>query len=163
MFADSKTGQLARRQLDLKFIELVEKVRQSRPGEDLDLLRRAYDFAAEHHAEQTRLSGEPYLSHPLSVAHVLADMRLDVATLVAALLHDTVEDTGTTLEEIRELFGAEVARLVEGATKPPRGENLGNMRRGRVNDGRGVLFNRAERLHNMRTIPYRPPERQQRI
>src|SRR5579875_2154254 len=168
MFADSKTGQLARRQLDLKFIELVEKVRQSRPGEDLDLLRRAYDFAAEHHAEQTRLSGEPYLSHPLSVAHVLADMRLDAATL-----HDTVEDTGTTLEEIRELFGAEVARLVEGATKISRldllapetrqAENLRKMLLAMVNDVRVVLIKLADRLHNMRTIAYLPPERQQRI
>jgi guanosine-3',5'-bis(diphosphate) 3'-pyrophosphohydrolase len=173
MFADSKAEQLARRQLDLKFIELVEKVRQSRPGEDLELLRRAYDFAVEHHAEQTRLSGELYVSHPLSVAHVLADMRLDVAVLAAALLHDTVEDTGTTLAEIREQFGAEVARLVEGTTKISRldllapetrqAENLRKMLLAMVNDVRVVLIKLADRLHNMRTIAYLPLERQQRI
>jgi GTP pyrophosphokinase len=173
MFADSKAEQLARRQLDLKFIELVEKVRQGRPGEDLELLRRAYDFAVEHHAEQTRLSGELYVSHPLSVAHVLADMRLDVAVLAAALLHDTVEDTGTTLAEIREQFGAEVARLVEGTTKISRldllapetrqAENLRKMLLAMVNDVRVVLIKLADRLHNMRTIAYLPLERQQRI
>jgi len=173
MFADSKAEQLARRQLDLKFIELVEKVRQSRPGEDLELLRRAYDFAVEHHAEQTRLSGELYVSHPLSVAHVLADMRLDVAVLAAALLHDTVEDTGTTLAEIREQFGAEVARLVEGTTKISRldllapetrqAESLRKMLLAMVNDVRVVLIKLADRLHNMRTIAYLPLERQQRI
>ena len=83
----------ARRALDLRFVELMDKMRRNRAGDDTELLRRAYEFAAEHHADQTRASGEPYLSHPLEVAHILADLRLDMTTLCAALLHDVVEDT----------------------------------------------------------------------
>jgi len=86
-------SQAARRTVDLRFVELTDKVRRNRPGDDLDLLRRAYDFAAEQHKTQTRLSGEPFLSHPVEVAHILADMKLDVTSLCAALLHDVVEDT----------------------------------------------------------------------
>jgi GTP diphosphokinase / guanosine-3',5'-bis(diphosphate) 3'-diphosphatase len=163
----------ARRALDLRFIELLDKVRQIRPSEDLDLLRRAYDFAAEQHAEQRRESGEPYLSHPLAVAHILADMRLDVATLSAALLHDVVEDTKIPLAQIVELFGDEVARLVEGATKISRldllapearqAENVRKMLLAMVNDVRVVLIKLADRMHNMRTLDFLPAERQQRI
>jgi guanosine-3',5'-bis(diphosphate) 3'-pyrophosphohydrolase len=163
----------ARRALDLRFIELLDKVRQIRPSEDLDLLRRAYDFAAEQHAEQRRESGEPYLSHPLAVAHLLADMRLDVATLSAALLHDIVEDTKIPLTQIVEQFGGEVARLVEGATKISRldllapearqAENVRKMLLAMVNDVRVVLIKLADRLHNMRTLDFLPTERQQRI
>jgi len=163
----------ARRALDLRFIELLDKVRQIRPSEDLDLLRRAYDFAAEQHAEQRRESGEPYLSHPLAVAHLLADMRLDVATLSAALLHDVVEDTKIPLTQIAEQFGTEVARLVEGATKISRlnllapearqAENVRKMLLAMVNDVRVVLIKLADRLHNMRTLDYLPTDRQQRI
>lgn len=109
--------QAARRAVDLRFVELIDKVRRSRPGDDLELLRRAYDFAAEQHKTQTRLSGEPFLSHPVEVAHILADMKLDVTSLCAALLHDVVEDTKIPLSTITEHFGADVARLVEGATK----------------------------------------------
>ncbi len=162
-----------RRLLDLRFIELLDKVRQIRPAEDLDLLRRAYDFAALQHAEQRRESGEPYLSHPLAVAHLLADMRLDVPTLAAALLHDVVEDTKIPIAQITEQFGAEVARLVEGATKISRldllapevrqAENVRKMLLAMVNDVRVVLIKLADRLHNMRTLGYLPPERQQRI
>ena len=162
-----------RRVLDLRFIELLDKVRQIRPTEDLDLLRRAYDFAALQHAEQRRESGEPYLSHPLAVAHLLADMRLDVPTLAAALLHDVVEDTKIPIAQIAEQFGAEVARLVEGATKINRldllapevrqAENVRKMLLAMVNDVRVVLIKLADRLHNMRTLGYLPPERQQRI
>jgi guanosine-3',5'-bis(diphosphate) 3'-pyrophosphohydrolase len=163
----------ARRELDLRFIELLDKVRHIRPSEDLDLLRRAYDFAAEQHSEQRRESGDPYLSHPLAVAHLLADMRLDVATLSAALLHDVVEDTKIPLSQIVELFGKEVARLVEGATKISRldllapearqAENVRKMLLAMVNDVRVVLIKLADRLHNMRTLDYLPTDRQQRI
>jgi guanosine-3',5'-bis(diphosphate) 3'-pyrophosphohydrolase len=163
----------ARRALDLRFIELLDKVRQIRPSEDLDLLRRAYDFAAEQHAEQRRESGDPYLSHPLAVAHLLADMRLDVSTLSAALLHDVVEDTRIPLAQISEQFGPEVARLVEGATKIGRldllapearqAENVRKMLLAMVNDVRVVLIKLADRLHNMRTLDYLPADRQQRI
>ncbi len=163
----------ARRALDLRFIELLDKVRHMRPNEDLDLLRRAYDFAAEQHSEQRRESGDPYLSHPLAVAHLLADMRLDVATLSAALLHDVVEDTKIPSSQIVELFGKEVARLVEGATKISRldllapedrqAENVRKMLLAMVNDVRVVLIKLADRLHNMRTLDYLPTDRQQRI
>ncbi|HEV2386681.1 MAG TPA: bifunctional (p)ppGpp synthetase/guanosine-3',5'-bis(diphosphate) 3'-pyrophosphohydrolase [Candidatus Acidoferrales bacterium] len=163
----------ARRALDLRFIELMDKVRQNRPNEDIDLLRRAYDFAAEQHAEQRRESGEPYLSHPLAVAHLLADMRLDVATLCAALLHDIVEDTRIPTAQIADQFGGEVAKLVEGATKISRldllapevrqAENVRKMLLAMVNDVRVVLIKLADRLHNMRTLDFLPPDRQQRI
>ncbi len=163
----------ARRTLDLRFIALIEKVRQNRATDDLDLLRRAYDLAAEQHQNQVRESGEPYLSHPLEVAHVLADMRLDVTALCAALLHDVVEDTKVPLEQIRQQFGPEVARLVEGTTKISRldllapearqAENVRKMLLAMVNDVRVVLVKLADRLHNMRTLGYLPAERQQRI
>jgi guanosine-3',5'-bis(diphosphate) 3'-pyrophosphohydrolase len=163
----------ARRAIDLRFVELMDKVRRNRPGDDLDLLRRAYDFAAEQHRAQLRESGEPFLSHPLEVAHVLADMKLDVTTLCAALLHDVVEDTRIPLEQISDLFGADVARLVEGTTKISRidllgpearqAENVRKMLLAMVNDVRVVLVKLADRLHNMRTLRYLSSERQERI
>ena len=163
----------ARRTVDLRFVELMDKVRKNRPGDDLDLLRRAYDFAAEQHKTQTRLSGEPYLSHPVEVAHLLADMKLDVTSLCAALLHDVVEDTKIPLEKISEQFGPDVARLVEGVTKISRldllapeerqAENVRKMLLAMVNDVRVVMVKLADRLHNMRTLEYLDSERQQRI
>src|ERR1700688_2015641 len=105
------------RALQLRFLELVEKVRQTRPASDIELLRRAFDFAAEQHRSQLRKSGDPYLSHPLEVAHILADLRLDITTLCAALLHDVVEDAKTPLSGIAAEFGSDTARLVEGVTK----------------------------------------------
>jgi len=165
--------QAARRAVDLRFVELMDKVRRNRPGDDLELLRRAFDFAAEQHKTQTRLSGEPFLSHPVEVAHVLADMRLDVTSLCAALLHDVVEDTKIPLEQISSLFGADVARLVEGATKISRldllapearqAENVRKMLLAMVNDVRVVMVKLADRLHNMRTLGYLDSEKQQRI
>ncbi len=163
----------ARRTVDLRFVELMDKVRRNRPGDDLELLRRAYDFAAEQHKTQTRLSGEPYLSHPVEVAHLLADMKLDVTSLCAALLHDVVEDTRMPVEKITEQFGPDVARLVEGVTKISRldllapearqAENVRKMLLAMVNDVRVVMVKLADRLHNMRTLEYLDPERQQRI
>ena len=163
----------ARRAVDLRFVELIDKVRRNRPGDDLELLRRAYDFAAEQHKTQTRLSGEPFLSHPVEVAHLLADMKLDVTSLCAALLHDVVEDTKIPLEQISETFGPDVARLVEGATKISRldllapearqAENVRKMLLAMVNDVRVVMVKLADRLHNMRTLEYLDAERQQRI
>jgi GTP diphosphokinase / guanosine-3',5'-bis(diphosphate) 3'-diphosphatase len=163
----------ARRTVDLRFVELVDKVRKNRPGDDIALLRRAYDFAAEQHKGQTRLSGEPYLSHPLEVAHLLADMKLDVTSLCAALLHDVVEDTKIPLEQLSEHFGPDVARLVEGVTKISRldllapedrqAENVRKMLLAMVNDVRVVMVKLADRLHNMRTLEFLEPERQQRI
>ena len=163
----------ARRTVDLRFLELTDKVRRNRPGDDLELLRRAYDFAAEQHKGQTRLSGEPYLSHPVEVAHLLADMKLDVTSLCAALLHDVVEDTKIPIEKISENFGAEVARLVEGVTKISRldllapedrqAENVRKMLLAMVNDVRVVMVKLADRLHNMRTLEYLDLASQQRI
>jgi GTP diphosphokinase / guanosine-3',5'-bis(diphosphate) 3'-diphosphatase len=163
----------ARRTVDLRFVELVDKVRRNRPGDDLELLRRAYDFAAEQHKTQRRLSGEPFLSHPVEVAHILADMKLDVTSICAALLHDVVEDTKIPLETISDNFGPDVTRLVEGATKISRldllapearqAENVRKMLLAMVNDVRVVVVKLADRLHNMRTLNFLDPERQQRI
>jgi guanosine-3',5'-bis(diphosphate) 3'-pyrophosphohydrolase len=161
------------RALQLRFLELVEKVRQTRPASDIELLRRAFDFAAEQHRAQLRKSGDPYLSHPLEVAHILADMKLDVTTLCAALLHDVVEDTRVTTQRISERFGSEIAVLVEGVTKINRldllapearqAENVRKMLLAMVNDVRVVVVKLADRLHNMRTLGFLPPEKQQRI
>src|ERR1700723_553699 len=166
-------SQAARRTVDLRFVELMDKVRRNRPGDDLELLRRAYDFAAEQHKTQRRLSGEPFLSHPVEVAHILADMKLDATSICAALLHDVVEDTKIPLETISENFGPDVTRLVEGATKISRldllapearqAENVRKMLLAMVNDVRVVVVKLADRLHNMRTLNYVGPEKQQRI
>ena len=163
----------ARRAVDLRFVELMDKLRRSRPGDDLELLRRAYDFAATQHHSQTRLSGEPFLTHPVEVAHLLADMKLDVTSLVAALLHDVVEDTKIPIEEVSELFGSDVSQLVEGTTKISRldflapearqAENVRKMLLAMVNDVRVVMVKLADRLHNMRTLEYLDSDRQQRI
>jgi len=159
--------------MDARFAELTAKLRQNRPSDDVELLRRAYEFAAEQHGSQKRESGEPFLSHPLEVAHVLADMKLDVTTVSAALLHDVVEDTQIPLSRIAELFGPVTARLVEGVTKISRldlltpetrqAENLRKMLLAMVNDVRVVMIKLVDRLHNMRTLEFLAPERQQRI
>ena len=161
------------RNVESRFGVLLERVSKNRPGEDLGPLRRAFAFAAEHHREQTRKSGEPYLSHPLEVAFILADLRLDITTLCAALLHDIVEDTGTPVSGIATEFGPEVARLVEGVTKISRlelvspearqVESVRKMLLAMVGDVRVVLVKLADRLHNMRTLAYLPPEKQERI
>ena len=101
----------------IRINEITDKVASYIEKPDLELIQKAYIFAAEAHAGQTRLSGEPYLSHPMSVAKVLADMQLDESTVAAGLLHDTVEDTKATIDEIEELFGEEVADIVDGVTK----------------------------------------------
>src|SRR5262249_28001151 len=100
-----------------KFRDLLRKLKKNRPQEDVELLRKAYQFAAQHHIRQVRASGEPYLVHPLEVAHILADLKLDLPTGATALLHDIVEDTTVTLDQIHDEFGDEVAHLVEGVTK----------------------------------------------
>jgi len=161
------------RQLDARLEELLEKLRKNRPSEDPWMLRRAYEIASERHHDQLRSSGDPYLSHLLEVAHILADMRLDVTTLTAALLHDAIEDTEYPVSRIEERFGADVAHLVEGVTKIGRlnmmapetrqAENVRKMLLAMVNDVRVVLVKLADRLHNMRTLEYLEPAKQQRI
>src|SRR5271163_4160971 len=161
------------RQLDARLEELLEKLRKNRPSEDPWVVRRAYEIAAERHRDQLRSSGEPYLSHLLEVAHILADLRLDATTLTAALLHDVIEDTEFPVSRIEERFGAEVAHLVEGVTKISRlnmmapearqAENVRKMVLAMVNDVRVVLVKLADRLHNMRTLEFLDPKKQQRI
>src|ERR1700693_2772394 len=161
------------RQLDARLDELLAKLRKNRPAEDPWMVRRAYEIAGERHRDQLRTSGEPYMTHLLEVAHILADMRLDATTLTAAILHDAIEDTEYPVSRIEERFGAEVARLVEGVTKIGRlnmmapearqAENVRKMLLAMVNDVRVVLVKLADRLHNMRTLDYLDPVKQQRI
>src|SRR5688572_4825796 len=157
----------------IRFEDLVEKVRASNPDADTELLRRAYVFSAFEHKGQLRHSGEPYLVHPLEVADQLADMRLDVVAIAAGLLHDIVEDTQTPIERIRELFGADVAHVVEGVTKlgaipfssseERQAENFRKMLLAMVDDIRVILVKLADRLHNMRTLHHLPEERRTKI
>src|SRR5437773_1706630 len=161
------------RLLDARLDELLDKLKKNRPSDDPWLVRRAYEIAAERHRDQLRRSGDPYLSHLLEVAHILADMRMDATTLSAALLHDVIEDTEFPVSRIQERFGDETARLVEGVTKISRlnmlapearqAENVRKMVLAMVNDVRVVVVKLADRLHNMRTIQYLEPSKQQRI
>jgi GTP pyrophosphokinase len=157
----------------IRFETLLEKVRSYSPDADLELLRRAYVFSAMEHKGQVRHSGEPYLIHPLEVADFLADMKLDVVAVSAGLLHDVVEDTLTTPERITELFGPEVAHIVEGVTKigaipfssseERQAENFRKMLLAMVDDIRVILVKLADRLHNMRTLHHLPEERRIKI
>jgi len=161
------------RLLNARVEELLEKLRLNRPSDDPWLVRRAYTIAAERHRDQFRNSGDPYVSHLLEVAHILADMRLDATTLAAALLHDVIEDTEFPVSRIQERFGEEVARLVEGVTKIGRlnmmapearqAENVRKMLLAMVHDVRVVLVKLADRLHNMRTLEFLEPAKQLRI
>jgi GTP pyrophosphokinase len=157
----------------IRFEDLVEKVRASNPDADIELLRRAYVFSAFEHKGQVRHSGEPYLVHPLEVADQLADMKLDVVAIAAGLLHDIVEDTQTPIEKIKDLFGADVAHVVEGVTKlgaisfssseERQAENFRKMLLAMVDDIRVILVKLADRLHNMRTLHHLPEERRLKI
>src|SRR5215471_5389815 len=153
----------------IRFEDLTGKVRRYNPDADVGLLARAYDFAAFGHEGQVRSSGEPYIVHPLEVADLLADMRLDVVAIAAGLLHDIVEDTPNTIEKVRELFGEQVAHVVEGVTKlgaipfssseERQAENFRKMLLAMVDDIRVILVKLADRLHNMRTLHHLPEER----
>ncbi|MGO9356618.1 MAG: RelA/SpoT family protein [Xanthobacteraceae bacterium] len=153
--------------------DLVERVKAYNPDTDEDLLNRAYVYAMMAHGEQTRASGDPYFSHPLEVAAILTDLKLDDATIVAALLHDTIEDTEATRAEIDQVFGHEIGALVEGLTKLKRlelvsreakqAENLRKLLLAVANDIRVLLVKLADRLHNMRTLEFVPPASRRRI
>jgi GTP diphosphokinase / guanosine-3',5'-bis(diphosphate) 3'-diphosphatase len=153
----------------IRFEDLLEKVRGYSPDADLELLRRAYVFSALEHKGQVRVSGEPYLVHPLEVADILADMKLDVVCVAAGLLHDVVEDTLTTIERIQETFGHDVAHIVEGVTKisaipfssseERQVENFRKMLLAMVDDIRVILVKLADRLHNMRTLQFMSEDR----
>src|SRR5476649_2030093 len=153
--------------------DLVERVRSYNPDTNEDLLNRAYVYAMKAHGTQTRASGDPYFSHPLEVAAILTDLKLDDATIVAALLHDTIEDTEATRAEIDHVFGHEIGRLVEGLTKLKRlelvsreakqAENLRKLLLAIADDVRVLLIKLADRLHNMRTLEFVPPAARRRI
>ena len=163
----------------LRQYQLVEKVREYDPHADEDALNRAYVFTVQKHGSQTRASGDPYFSHPIEVAGILTDLKLDQQTIITAMLHDTLEDTLATPEEIERLFGAEVARLVDGVTKLSQieqkeisaetehekaAENLRKFLLAMSDDIRVLLVKLADRLHNMRTLHFiQNPEKRRRI
>src|SRR5687767_3195866 len=157
----------------IRFEDLLDKVRGYSPDADLELLRRAYVFSALEHKGQIRHSGEPYLVHPLEVADILADMKLDAVCIAAGLLHDVVEDTLTTPDKIREKFGEDVAHIVEGVTKigaipfssteERQAENFRKMLLAMVDDIRVILVKLADRLHNMRTLQHMADDKRIRI
>ena len=162
-----------RRRKITRFNDILEQVESYYPEADLSLLQKAYVFTAKVHRGQVRLSGEPYLVHPLEVAAILARMRLDLATIAAGLLHDVLEDTLTTYEELERMFGGEIAQLVDGVTKISRlqfrsteeeqAENYRKMILAMTKDIRVILIKLADRLHNMRTLQYHQPEKRRII
>ncbi len=164
-------GASPRRSKELK--QLLETIEAYAPAEQVELVLKAYEFGALAHEGQTRLSGQPYISHPVAVATMLADMHLDPQTIIAALLHDVVEDTGTPLSKIEELFGGEVASLVDGVSKldqiqfttraEAQAESFRKMMLAMIEDIRVILVKLADRLHNMETLNAMPREKQARI
>src|SRR5437773_7612547 len=157
----------------IRLEEILDKVEKHHPGDKLDLIRRAYIFSAKEHKGQVRASGEPYLTHPLEVANLLAEMKMDAVTVGVGLLHDVVEDTLTTLEKIEELFGSEVAHIVDGVTKisqiqftskeEKQAENFRKMLLAMTDDIRVIMVKFADRLHNMRTLAYLTADRREAI
>lgn len=157
----------------IRLNDILDKVSSYNSGADLDVIRRAYVFSAKVHQGQIRLSGEPYLIHPMEVAAILADLRLDVQTVATGLLHDTLEDTLTTFQELETIFGVEIANLVDGVTKiskihfktkeESQAENFRKMLLAMANDIRVILVKLADRLHNMRTLQYQPEVKQRSI
>jgi GTP pyrophosphokinase len=164
---------VARPMIDARFEALLRHVQANRLSEDVSLIRRAWEFCVQNHAGQMRASGEPYIIHPLEVAEVLAEMKMDATAIAAGLLHDSVEDTPATNEEIAAKFGDQVAHIVEGVTKIDKiqfanredrqAENVRKMLLAMVTDVRVVLIKLADRLHNMRTLEHLKPERQEAI
>src|SRR6202162_3286346 len=156
-----------------KFRELMKRIQENRPQDDLAIVKKAYEYSLKHHEGQSRASGEPYLVHPLEVALVLAEMKMDPVAIAAGLLTDSVEDTSVTIVDIRKEFGEQVAHIVEGVTKisnidfatreEQQAENLRKMMLAMVDDIRVVLIKLADRLHNMRTLEHLPEDRRQKI
>ena len=157
----------------IRIEDVIEKVAANRPDPDVELIRKAYLFSALHHRGQKRASGEPYLVHPLEVADILADMRLDEVSVSTGLLHDVVEDTLVDLDTIKSYFGDEITQLVDGLTKiahisnlskeKQQAENVRKMVLAMITDVRVVLIKLADRLHNMRTMQFLKPEKRARI
>src|SRR5262249_27668405 len=157
----------------IRQFELVERVKAYDPAADEDVLNRAYVLSMKAHGSQERASGDPYFLHPLEVANILTKMKLDTASIATALLHDTVEDTDITLEQIESLFGKEVARLVDGVTKLSRielqsdhtkhAENFRKLVLAMSEDIRVLLVKLADRLHNMQTLHFiKDPDKRKR-
>src|SRR5690606_15827156 len=148
----------------LRQYELVERVKEYDPDADEALLNRAYVYTVQKHGSQKRASGDPYFSHPIEVAGLMTDLKLDQDTVITALLHDTVEDTLTTIEDIEHQFGPDVARLIDGVTKHSKIEQMTNDQRAAENlrkcllamseDLRVLIAKLADRLHNMRTLHF---------
>ena len=159
--------------IDRRLEALLKQVHANRPSDDISLIRKAWEFSVQHHRGQMRASGEPYIIHPLEVAEVLAEMKMDSTSIAAGLLHDSVEDTPATNEEIAAGFGDQVAHIVEGVTnidkiefanrEDRQAENVRKMLLAMVSDVRVVLIKLADRLHNMRTLEHLRPERQESI
>ena len=156
-----------------RFQRLLETVHANRPGDDLGIIRKAWVFCVRQHDGQKRASGEPYVVHPLEVGQLLAELKMDSTAIAAGLLHDAVEDTDITTEEIERQFGEQVAHIVEGVTKLDKikfanredhqAENIRKMLLAMVTDVRVVIIKLADRLHNMRTLQHLRPEKQQKI
>lgn len=152
----------------IRINDIIDKVFDNNPEADLDIIDRAYIYSARVHDGQVRLSGEPYLSHPLEVAGILADMRLDPVSIAAGLLHDVIEDTHATREQIEDMFGPEVAHIVSGVTKLSKvhansaqarqAESIRKMLLAMADDIRVILIKLADRLHNMRTLGFHKKE-----
>ena len=157
----------------IRLNDIIDKVTAYNPTADLNIIRKAYVYCAKVHQGQTRLSGEPYIIHPMEVAGLLAELRLDVPSIVTGFLHDTIEDTLTTYDELAEMFGEEVAQLVDGVTKiskihfktkqESQAENFRKMLLAMANDIRVILIKLADRLHNMRTLEFQPETKQRTI
>jgi len=155
---------------DIRINDLIEKVQVYHPAAEIDVIRKAYEFSSRVHKGQKRLSGEPFLIHPMAVAGIIADLKLDVPSIVGGLLHDTVEDTLTTLDEVKSIFGPEISALVDGVTKLSRinftsheekqAENFRKMILAMAKDVRVILIKLADRTHNMRTLNHLPVEKQ---
>jgi guanosine-3',5'-bis(diphosphate) 3'-pyrophosphohydrolase len=158
----------------IRINDIIDKITEYYPDADLDIIDRAYIYSARVHDGQVRLSGEPYLSHPLEVAGILADMKLDVVSVAAGLLHDVVEDTHATIEEINEMFGKDVSHIVSGVTKlsvlpfssgdqARQAESIRKMILAMADDIRVILIKLADRLHNMRTLKFHSPKKRAKI
>ncbi len=157
----------------IRINNIIDKISEYHPEADLDIIERAYIYSARVHAGQVRLSGEPYLSHPLEVAGILSDMKLDVISVAAGLLHDVIEDTQAAPEEVEELFGSEVRHIVSGVTKlsglsfhstrARQAESLRKMFLAMADDIRVILIKLADRLHNMRTLQFHKPDKRKKI
>src|SRR5690349_22157134 len=157
----------------IRLEDILAKVEKHHPGDNLDLIRRAYIFSAKEHKGQVRASGEPYLTHPLEVSNVLAEMKMDAVTVSVGLLHDVVEDTLVSLKDVESMFGGEVAHIVDGVTKisqiqftskeEKQAENFRKMLLAMTDDIRVIMVKFADRLHNMRTLSYLSADRREAI